>query len=167
MTAADVAAPFELAPGWRIREASGPGPFVTSALLERPDGTVVEWTSRRHRKRLGLRAPGQAPLDRRVWERPATVAVVLGALFGIGSALFALGSLPAVADRVPERSDAWVFFLGSIFFTSAAYGQFREAVVAPVGPHPGAPEPVGLRRLVGWSPRRIDWWAASIQLVGT
>ena len=27
--------------------------------------------------------------------------------------------------------------------------------------------PRGLRALLGWTPRRIDWWAAAVQLVGT
>ena len=35
---------------------SGPAFFITHAVLRRPDGTEVEWTSRRQRKQLGVRA---------------------------------------------------------------------------------------------------------------
>lgn len=68
----------------------------------------------------------------------------MGSLFAIGSICFAVGSLPLFFDAVSPSVVATTFFVGSIFFTSAAYLQFR-----------GAP------------PRSTDWWAATVQLVGT
>ena len=54
------------------------------------------------------------------------------------------------------------FFLGSLFFTSAAFLTYREAVdAAPVGENPSH------RRVFVFQPRRIDWWASAVQLAGT
>jgi hypothetical protein len=70
----------------------------------------------------------------------------MGALFAIGSFCFALGSMPLYFDHIEAEVVASTFFVGSIFFTSAASVQFR---------------------LAGWRPEGTDWWAASIQLLGT
>lgn len=156
---------LEVSNGWRLREATGPRPFVTRAVYERPDGTLVEWTSRRHRKRLGLRTEGSH--GTRGWHRIQRSSVVLGGLFMVGSLCFALGALPSYSNRVSVATVGWTFFVGSIFFTSAAYLQYRESITAPLGPTADAEVPRGFRRLVAWAPRRIDWWVAVVQLVGT
>lgn len=62
----------------------------------------------------------------------------------VGSFCFALGSLPLYFDHVDAEIVAWTFFVGSIFFTSAAFLQLLEAN------RPSA-----------------DWWAALIQFAGT
>lgn len=152
--------------GWEVRETERLGPFVLRAVLVRPDGTEVEWTSRRHRKRLGLRRHGDGDA-RGGLQRPSRSSWVIGALFMIGSLCFAVGPLPAYADAVAASTVAWTFFVGSIFFTSAAYLQYREAITAPAGPDDGATVPFGLGRFVAWAPHRIDWWAGAIQFVGT
>jgi hypothetical protein len=108
---------------------------------------VLEWASRRHRKGSGDR------LGR--W-----VAV----LFIVGSTCFAVGSLPGYASLVGERADAITYFVGSIFFTSAAYLQYVECISAPPSLDSDA---TPQRRLLGLEPRRIDWWATSVQLAGT
>ena len=55
-------------------------------------------------------------------------------LFIVGSSLFALGAVPLYAEAVGLRVDAVTFFVGSLFFTSAAFLQYREAVDAlPTG----------------------------------
>jgi len=69
----------------------------------------------------------------------------MGVLFAIGSFCFALGSAPLYFDHIDAEGVASTFFVGSIFFTSAAIVQFRVA---------------GL-------PRGVDWWAAAVQLLGT
>ncbi len=91
----------------------------------------------------------------------------MGSLFGVGAFCFALGSLPPYFNRVESQIVAATFFVGSIFFTSAAALQYHETASAPTSVDPTAVHPHGIRALVGWTPRRIDWWAALIQLVGT
>ncbi|HKV69542.1 MAG TPA: hypothetical protein VJN72_15740 [Gaiellales bacterium] len=108
---------------------------------------MLEWASRRHRK------GGGDPLGR--W---------IAVLFIIGSACFAVGSLPGYSSLVGERADAVTYFVGSIFFTSAAYLQYVECIsAAPSLDRDAKPQ----RRLLGLEPRRIDWWATAVQLAGT
>lgn len=152
----------DLPEGWRVVRARRLGPFVTHAVLERPDGVQVEWTSRRHRKRLGLHRPGAAHAG----GVASPSSWWMGALFAIGSVCFALGSLPLFFDAVPARTVGWTFFVGSVFFTSAAYLQYDEAAHAPAGVVARG-RPWRFAALLHWHPRRIDAWAATVQLVGT
>ncbi len=133
------------------------GPFVTFALHVRPDGVVARWESRRHRKHpQGARAVGST------WWAPKARGWWIAVLFAVGSLLFALGAVPGYASAVGARWDAVTFFIGSLFFTSAGFLTYREAVDA--GPRaPGAAR----RRFFVFQPRRIDWWASAVQLVGT
>jgi hypothetical protein len=80
-------------------------------------------------------------------------------LFGVGSMLFALGALPGYAAQVGTKTDALTFFMGSIFFTTAAYLQFT-----------GAAEPDGALPRVrprSWWPRTASARSGAIQLAGT
>jgi hypothetical protein len=151
-----------------VLRARGPGRFVTHALLERPDGAHLEWTSRRHRKRLGLRGgPSGAAGVPGAATGPTAVSVWLAVLFGTGSACFALGSLPVFFDHVPVAAVAWTFFVGSLFFTTAAAVQLAETVHAPSGVLDDTRRPSRAAALLHWHPHRIDWWASLVQLVGT
>jgi hypothetical protein len=80
----------------------------------------------------------------------------------VGSLCFALGSVPGYVSLVGDGADGVTFFVGSIFFTSAAALQYLEVVNTP----PGGGRPARTR-VVSFEPRRIDWLATSIQLVGT
>ncbi len=81
----------------------------------------------------------------------------------IGSTCFALGSVPGYVSLVGIGTDGVTFFVGSIFFTSAAALQYLESVNS--APGPGSTR-TGTR-FVSWEPRRIGWLASSIQLIGT
>ncbi len=83
----------------------------------------------------------------------------VGALFIVGSFLFALGSFPPYARFVDPRVDAITFALGSVFFTSAGYSQFLQALNE--GSSPGAFRFVGIRS------HSLFWWATAVQLAGT
>ena len=71
-------------------------------------------------------------------------------LFMIGSACFALGAVPGYAGAVGVAADGATFFVGSLFFTAAAAGQFRQA-----------------GRASARGQRDKGWWAALVQLAGT
>jgi hypothetical protein len=68
-----------------------------------------------------------------------------GVLFIIGSSCFAVGPFPGFLQLVGPTADAAVFFIGSIFFTSAATVQYLDSRSGP----------------------RLVWWAAVVQLAGT
>jgi len=121
----------------------------------RPDGVIVRWESRRHRKH-------QKPAAGSTWWAPRARGWWIAVLFAIGSLLFALGSVPGYASAVGDRWDAVTYFAGSLFFTSASFLSYLEAVGAsPAGLNPAH------RRFFTYQPGRIDWWATAVQLAGT
>jgi predicted membrane protein len=134
--------------GWERVSAGGPGPFVTEELIRRPDGEVVKWRSRAHRKRTAT--------TRGRW---------IGAGFALGSLCFALAAIASQWASAPRPAIGVTFFLGSILFTAASYVQFWEVVNVERGPIHRRER----RRLspASWEPHRIDWLAAAIQLAGT
>ena len=139
------------------RLSRGPGPFVTLIEYERPDGLVSRWDSRRHRKHADGRT-----VTGGTWWAPTARGWWIGILFAVGSSLFALGAVPGYATAVGDRADSATYFLGSLFFTSAGFLQYRESVDAAAdGPT------CGWKRVLAYRPRQIDWWATAIQLAGT
>ena len=127
--------------------------------MRRPDGATVRWQSRQHRKQLNRLTAATSS----TWWAPGAVAWWIAILFMVGSVCFALGSVPAYAASVGAAADGITFFVGSIFFTSAALLVYLEAVNS-VRSLEDTPSRV---RLLSWEPARIDWWAGLIQLAGT
>ena len=68
--------------------------------------------------------------------------------FGIGSVCFLVGPFPGFVQLVGARADAWVFFIGSLFFTAAGGLELLHATV-------DRPQ------------RDATWWSAAIQFAGT
>jgi hypothetical protein len=136
---------LELPAGWERVSVDGPGPFVTREDVRAPDGTVVRWRSRAHRKRGAT------------WR--------MGALFALGSACFAVASIASQWESAPRPAIGVTFFVGSILFTAAAYLQYSEAVNVRRSHAPQRRRRSW--RPASWEPRRIDWLATFIQLVGT
>ena len=79
-----------------------------------------------------------------LWDR----SIAIG--FAIGSTCFLLGPFPGVIQLVGAEADAWIFFVGSIFFTVAAGLEVRESTV----------------RHRRWAPDP-SWWSAAVQFAGT
>jgi hypothetical protein len=67
----------------------------------------------------------------------------IASLFIVGSSCFALGAFPPYSSWVGPIADGVTYFIGSLFFTSAAALQFQQ------------------------SQSRLAWWAGLVQLVGT
>src|SRR5215813_8231984 len=119
------------------RNGDGSGAGIGAATFvdhRRPDGLVVRWESRHHRKHQDQdqdRAGGST------WWAPRARGWWIAVLFAVGSALFALGSLPGYLTAAGTRWDSVTFFIGSLFFTSAAFLTYREAVdAAPESQNP-------------------------------
>ena len=160
----------------------GPGPFVTHRVLRHPEGGFLVANSRRHRK--GLRPhrvadaagadhprPTHASAFRHLWA-PKRLAWWIALLFALGSALFTLGgvgttwpqSVPASLRDVSVLNR--IFVLGAIFFTSAAWLQWLEALNGDVAEALGDGAPRRWRWF-GWRPRNLGYLASAVQLVGT
>jgi hypothetical protein len=147
-----------------VEQTHGVGPFVTRQRYRLADGSHRTWSSRRHRK-VGLVHEQRRSLDRPWWQ-PRLLGWWIAVLFVCGSALFAIGALPWYADTIDPKIVGVTFFVGSIFFTVAGYLQYVETINAPPELDPGE-RSRRRTRLLAWQPRRIDWWAASVQSVGT
>ncbi len=152
---------LELPAGWERVASDGPGPFVTSETLRRPDGKLVQWRSRTYRK--AARARAEVAAEERVWWRPRSRGWWMAILFMIGSSCFIAGAVASQWGSASRPGIGATFFVGSLFFTSAAYLQYSEAANVP---HRYAARRRRWRP-VSWEPRRIDWLAALVQLVGT
>jgi len=148
---------------WVVEERRKVGPFVTRERYRLPDGSILTWSSRRHRK-TGLVEEDHGTLERPWWQ-PRRLGWWIAVLFMVGAFLFALGSFPPYADRVDPRIVGVTYFVGSRVFTSAGYLQYVQPINAAEGVRVSATR--AGRRLLAWQPRRIDWWSASVQSVGT
>jgi hypothetical protein len=135
----------------------GLGPFVTFIDYRRPDGLLARLESRRLRKHA---RPGQS--DPGTWWAPHARGWWIGILFAVGSILFAAGAVPGYAGSLGTRVDSITFFVGSLFFTTAAFLQYRESVDAG-SDHPAR----GWNRVATYRPHQVDWWAGAVQLIGT
>ena len=136
----------------------GPGRFTTYEVYRRPDGVLARWESRSRRKQSCRPEHGTGG----TWWAPRARGWWMGILFGVGSVLFALAAVPGYARAVGGRTDSLTFFVGSVFFTTAGFLQYRESVDA------GRSGPArGWARVFTYRPRQIDWWASGIQLFGT
>ena len=94
--------------------------------------------------------------------RPRELDWRVAALFMVGSAVFALGSFPPYAQLVDSRVVGLTFFIGSVFFTAAAYSQFLQVI--------NASDTAGSARrfrFIAWQPQQLAWWATIVQLAGT
>ena len=70
--------------------------------------------------------------------------------FAVGSACFFIGPFPGFVQLVGAGADGVVFFVGSLFFTSAALLAVRQCTV----------------RQGRWAADPV-WWSAAVQFVGT
>lgn len=96
------------------------------------------------------------------WRSPTAMRAT-GWLFAIGSACFFVPALAALDSQA-----SWIdvtFFVGSIFFTSAALLQLLAAASVPHGRRSDDTQTI-LRPQRWWEPH-VDWLAAAVQFVGT
>jgi hypothetical protein len=144
--------------GWSQGRRRGFGPFVTREELAQADGALVVWESRWHRKHPRGRAAGST------WWAPGTITRWIGMLFAVGSTCFALGAFPPYATAVGTNADNLTYFVGSIFFTTAAFLQYFEA--ATTSKRLDGDGRRLFRQLFEVQHHRIDWLASLIQFAG-
>jgi len=160
------------------------GPFTTWVSETRPNRAPLLLTSRRVRKRLApLEIPAGSDMDPivavgeikhswlHVWA-PQVLSWWAGILFMIGSALFAIGGAMGMWPEMPglrliDKSHlGWIFFVGSLFFTSAGYLQWFEVINGDVTSTKNK-GPTHRRWLFyGWRPRNLGYLAVATQLTG-
>lgn len=114
--------------------------------------------------------PTRAAVFRHLWA-PHRLGWWIAVVFAVGSTHFLIGALAATwpqagpaALRNPVTLGA-VFFVGSIFFTTAAWLQWLEALNGDVAAVPETAPPRW--RWFGWQPHNLGYLASAVQLVGT
>lgn len=167
--------------GCKIESVRHVGPFITQVRLTLPDGSPYVWNSRRHRFRGGGQSPSvvapEARDEVRWWHAVALTARIIwwtSALFVLGSFCFALSSAAGLAPQAfggfgdnPAAINR-VFFVGSIFFTVAAYFQFLAAVNAErIAAITQRRRPQEHFRWFALRPTDIGWLSTFVQFVGT
>jgi len=121
----------------------------------------TRWAPREARKLHSLLDTGKGG----TWWAPGAVGWWIGVLFAIGAGFFALGAAPGYVYKVGNKADAITFFIGSIFFTSAAALQFLEAInVRRKELHAEGKQRL---RVLALEPKSYAWWACLVQLAGT
>ncbi|MDG2185450.1 MAG: hypothetical protein P8K79_07210 [Mariniblastus sp.] len=155
---------------------SGPWPFITKRIFEAGDKKKTIWSSRHHRKHLRVSLDSRTVLPKLrlaevVWF-PRRMNWWMGVIFSLGALLFGLASLLSLDSTAMNEMSGWremvaaTFFVGSLFFTAAAYLQLFQSANAREFP---LQKPGSSRRkiLFGWRPRDIGWVSSALQFVGT
>jgi hypothetical protein len=102
-----------------------------------------------------------------VQARPVRLNATVATLFMVGSACFALGSVPAYASAVGALPTAVTYFVGSLFFTSASFGQLLQAQTPAMAPSADRQHAASAVRVRAWLPHDRGWMAAATQFPGT
>jgi hypothetical protein len=167
--------------GCQVEKIHHVGPFITRVDLTLPNGKPWTWNSRQHRfagtRQAAAAAQENRDLRERWWLKVGLFARVIwwvAALFMVGASCFAVASWAGLAPGLFGAFAAsvlevnLVFFLGSIFFTSAAYLQLLGAVnanrLSAIASRRIPQEPF---RWFAWRAGEIGWASAFIQFVGT
>lgn len=100
-----------------------------------------------------------------IWWDPREADWWVAANFVVGSSCFILGATPGYASLVGTDADNTTYFIGSIFFTTAAWLQVLVSTGA-IG------RGIRTRRAARWravarAPRDPGWWAGIVQFAGT
>jgi len=137
--------------------------FPTRIRYQFPNNEEVEWISRRQRKRRRLPFTNRT----REWWESERISQWMCVLFMIGSFAFTLGALLCFDLSLPLIVPGVIFFVGSLFFTSAAYLQFLEAINVPDTSAGATADGTHQAKYFAWEPDRIDWWSTITQFMGT
>lgn len=157
---------------WEHLESKKIGPFVTRIVHRRPDGQMDVRTSRRHRKNFGPERikSDQAQKKRPtlfLW-RPRSLNWWIAVLFMIGSWHFVSGSILVLVGYTNEFVIDLIYFVGSLFFTSAGYSQYNQAINAAdslVSDEKGFVSKK--RRYFSLQPHHLGFWSTFPQFLGT
>ncbi len=147
---------------WERKGIRALGRFITELELIDEAGRHILWNARRHRKGLGpLTNATRTEVESltRHLNRPIAIRFIIGASLFFIAALLSLLNLGSVFTQ------SLTYFIGSIFFTLAAYLQYVQSI--------NNSDDIHLQwvsrpwRWWAWQPDRMDFWVVFSQFVGT
>ncbi len=126
------------------------GPFVTQVF----ENHILLYNSRVLRKSL---------------KSPTVISWWIATLFMVGSFCFAFASVLSLSftQFFSQFQINIIYFVGSIFFTVAAYLQFLESINADITHPPHAKSKTCSWYWLRWRPRNLGFDASLTQLIGT
>jgi hypothetical protein len=164
---------FHLSSKWKNPEIRKLGPFIVELRQRLRDGQTLSMTSRAYRKGFAPRILPEHSIEIRRSGTPILFVLSLsqinawiGILFMIGSALFISGSAMSLFQIPQQTLNALTYFIGSIFFTLAAYIQYFQAINTDHFAK-DAPETAERKRWFDWQPKQIGFWITFTQFIGT
>lgn len=154
------------------------GPFVTQVLKHHDDSHDHLYTSRRIRKGLDRLLVDKEhhrfeytlhDFSSLFSYRPQILTWWIGVLFIIGSACFIAGSIMFLHFETSFSSLTMnlVFFIGSLFFTSAAYGQYLESINADITNEAHLEKKDREWVWFEWRAKNLGFLSSVSQLIGT
>ncbi|MEH6524528.1 MAG: hypothetical protein V7723_00535 [Sneathiella sp.] len=167
-------------------KTGGPGPFTTWVVQKHPMSGFLHQTSRRRRKTIMppvFHTQRHAPHELikminhhwfQIWAT-SHLSWWIAVLFMVGAAHFALASALSLWPDLADTNlglNRWIgdiYFLGSLFFTSAAYLQWIQAVNSPLTTE-GLAAQYSQRSKIkywGWRSRDLGYLSSAVQLIGT
>ena len=142
------------------------GPLITQVIESHTNGERFLVSSRRLRRGLEkIRLERKEQVKEKAEQlsllfisHPRVLSWWIGALFMVGSSLFAAGCLMSMygTQLLSNRSINLTYFIGSIFFTTAAYGQLLQAINANI-----AQLTDQQAKMLSWR-----WWARGLRSAG-
>jgi hypothetical protein len=154
------------------------GPFITQVVEHYNDSHDQLYTSRRIRKDLGgilidkkcrrIQYPLH-DLSSLFTYKPQLLTWWIGVLFIIGSACFMAGSIMYLHFEASFSTFSinLTFFIGSLFFTSAAYGQYLEAINADISNEADLEKKDREWIWFAWRAKNLGFLSSVSQLIGT
>jgi len=154
------------------------GPFITQVVEHYNDSHDHLYTSRRIRKGLNRLEVDKKhhrikhtlrDISSLFTYKPELLTWWIGVLFIIGSACFMAGSIMYLHFETSFSSLTMnlVFFIGSLFFTSAAYGQYLEAINADISKEADLEKKEREWIWFAWRARNLGFLSSVSQLIGT
>ena len=153
------------------------GPFITQLLHYGHNAHLKLRSSRRFRRGMqDLILDKNGKIKKKVGElsllfsiRPDLLSWWIGTLFMIGSSFFVAGSVMQLylSDHFSSQHINLTYFIGSLFFTSAAYGQLFQSINSNIALRPNRKEKQNIWKWWARGVRSPGFVSAASQFIGT
>ncbi|WP_298776573.1 hypothetical protein [uncultured Shewanella sp.] len=171
---------------WQLAYRHAMGWLVTDLVFHTHLGQVHHWNSRHHRKGLGMdyhahiepsltftgftryliaNLKSRAHSNAQFGSDFNLLNFLIGLSFIIGASHFILASILTLISNFSPHSLTSLYFIGSVFFTLAAYLQYFQSINSGESIH--GKQHAQKKQWLAWQPHRLDFWVTFSQFIGT